>query len=127
MTKRNLFIVGGVAAFLVLAVGYWFTAHLWTAMRVKAEAKRLIVASLPERASAEFQNIKATLVGNVCGEISITNDRGGYTGFQSFYWRRVGGVELKPEVIVGSDFEQLDKRKLESWQDNYDRCMARGY
>ena len=80
ISKRNLYIIGGIVVFLALAVGYWFTAHLWTAMRVKAEAKRLIVASLPERASAEFQNLKATLVGNVCGEISITNDRGGYTG-----------------------------------------------
>jgi hypothetical protein len=127
MTKRNLYIAGGVAAFLALAVGYWFTAHLWTAMRVKAEAKRLIIASLPERASAEFRNVKVTLTDNVCGEISLTNDHGGYTGFQPFYWRRIGGVELKPEVNHGSDGERLDKMDLEFWQADYDTCMANGY
>jgi hypothetical protein len=127
MTKRNLYIAGGVAAFLALAVGYWFTAHLWTAMRVKAEAKRLIIASLPERASAEFRNVKVTLTDNVCGEISLTNDHGGYTGFQPFYWRRIGGVELKPEVERGSDNESWQKSTLESWQDMYSTCMAEGY
>ncbi len=121
-----MYIIGAVAVFLALVVGYWFTAHLWTAMRVKAEAKRLIVASLPERASAEFQNLK-DYGDDVCGEISITNDRGGYTGFRPFYWRGIGGVELKPEVVLGSAFEDLDKTKLESWQGQYDRCMAEGF
>ncbi len=40
MSKRNMYIFGGIAAFLMLAVGYWFTAPYWTAMRHKAEAKK---------------------------------------------------------------------------------------
>lgn len=55
MTKRNPYIMGGIAVFLTLAVGYWFTAPYWSAMRTKAEAKRLIVASLPDGRQPSFR------------------------------------------------------------------------
>ncbi|MBP2160266.1 MULTISPECIES: hypothetical protein [Asticcacaulis] len=127
MSKRNMYIAGGLAAFLALAVGYWFTAHLWTAMRVKSEAKRLIVASLPEKTAVEFQDLKAYTSFTVCGQISIANGRGGYTGFEPFIWQKVGGVELMPKVEAGSDEESSQRSDLAFWQDRYSSCMAEGY
>ncbi len=125
MSKRNLIIGGGVI-FLVLVAAWWFGIGPLNVALAKGEAKKLIIASLPERASVEFRNLKGYYTDRICGEINVTNGQGGYRGFEPFIWERIGGVELKPEIETGSDLESVQKLEQEFWERKYSDCMANG-
>lgn len=126
MSKRNLFIIGGIVVFLALAAGFWFGAPIVFAMSAKAEAKQMIVASLPDRTSVEFRNLKATYIKLVCGEIRVTNGRGGYTEFEQFVWQKTGGIELKPVVTPGEELTPAQKIDIEFWHERYSDCGKYG-
>lgn len=48
--------------------------------KVENETKKMVLDSLKDPSSAEFQNVKG-----YCGEVNAKNSYGGYTGFKSFY------------------------------------------
>ena len=128
MSKRNLYIIGGIVVFLVLAVGHNFTAPFWTAQFTKAEAKRMIKASLPEQAFPEFSHLKGYF-GKVCGDINVMNGRGGYSGPERFVWEKFGGITLQPPVdrYASPEERKSQEEDAQEWMDSYAECIAKGW
>ncbi len=87
----------------------------------------MITASLPERASVKFTNLKDRF-GRVCGEIDVTNDRGGYSGPERFIWEEFGGITLQPEVDRSAPPEERKSQEedAQAWMDKYSECVAIG-
>jgi len=68
------------------------------------EAERIVRASLVDPGSAQFQDVKATAGGTVCGMVNAKNRMGGYNGFKPFIVRRgLATVDVIASAAAGDN------------------------
>jgi hypothetical protein len=58
-------------------------------------AKKAVLGVLKDPGSAQFEDVKGSVVGgdpSVCGKVNSKNARGGYVGFKQFCWTQKNGL-----------------------------------